>query len=115
MLTDFVDTRMREGDLVAIVRVVGGGDCCSSSLRTSAYCGARSRGLVRQQHPFNAFSTLATDTAINTTRMAAAAEDGAAAEFQRNQSATQIPILILPGQHGPRLPSPVYSQRGRTM
>ena len=81
MLTDFVDTRMREGDLVAIVRVVGGGGLLQQFTSDKRILRRAIARISPTQHPFNAFSTLATDTAINTTRMAAAAEDGAAAEF----------------------------------
>ena len=74
VLTDFVDNRMREGDLVAIVRVVGGAGLLQQFTSDKRILRQAIARITPSQHPFAAFSNLTTDSAINTTRLAAAAE-----------------------------------------
>jgi VWFA-related protein len=75
MLTDFIDNRMREGDLVAIVRVVGGSGLLqqfTTDKRILRRCIDR---ISPQLHAFSAFNNLPSAEAINTQRLAAAADE----------------------------------------
>lgn len=76
MLTDFVDNRMREGDLVAIVRVVGGGGLLQQFTADKRILRRAIARITPTQHPFSAFNNLLSDTAVNRQRLAAAAEEG---------------------------------------
>jgi VWFA-related protein len=78
MLTDFVDNRMREGDLVAIVRVVGGAGLLQQFTTDKRILRRAIARISPSQHPFAAFSTLPTDAVLNTQRLAAAAEENVA-------------------------------------
>ncbi len=75
VLTEFVDKRMLEGDLVAIVRVVGGAGLLQQFTSDKRILRRAIARISPTQHPFSAFSNLQTDSAINTTRLATAAEE----------------------------------------
>jgi len=77
MLTDFVDNRMREGDLVAIVRVVGGGGLLQQFTTDKRILRKAIERITPTQHPFSAFGNLWSDTAVGGQLQAAAAEDSA--------------------------------------
>ena len=74
MLTNFVDNQMREGDLVAIVRVVGGGGLVHQFTTDKRILRRAIDRIAPQTHAFSAFSNLQTPGAINTQRLAAIAE-----------------------------------------
>lgn len=77
MLTDFVDNRMREGDLVAIVRVVGGAGLLQQFTTDKRILRRAIARITPTQHPFSAFGNLWSDTSISRQMQAAATEDGA--------------------------------------
>jgi len=64
MLTDFVDNRMREGDLVAIIRVVGGAGILQQFTTDKRILRAAIARINPQLHPFSAFNNLTPGTAI---------------------------------------------------
>ncbi len=74
MLTDFIDNRMREGDLVAIVRVVGGTGLLQQFTTDKRILRRAIDRITPQLHPFSAFNNLPTAQEINTDRLAAAAD-----------------------------------------
>jgi VWFA-related protein len=78
LLTDFVDNRMREGDLVAIVRVVGGSGLLQQFTSDRAILRRAIAQISPRLHPFSAFNNLAPDQHISTELMKAAEDDGAA-------------------------------------
>src|SRR2546429_2996896 len=75
MLTDFIDNRMREGDLVAIVRVVGGNGLLQQFTTDKRVLRRAIDRITPQLHPFSAFNNLPTAEALNTQRLAAAADE----------------------------------------
>lgn len=64
MLTSFVDTRMREGDLVAIVRVVGGAGILQQFTTDKRILRAAISRISPQLHPFSAFNNLTPATSL---------------------------------------------------
>ncbi|MEP6570334.1 MAG: VWA domain-containing protein [Acidobacteriota bacterium] len=76
LLTDFVDNRMREGDLVAIVRVVGGGGLLEQFTSDKAILRRAIAHITPQLHPFSAFDNLPSDQHINTQLALAAEAEG---------------------------------------
>jgi VWFA-related protein len=74
MLTDFIDNRMREGDLVAIVRVVGGSGLLQQYTSDKRILRRAIDRITPQLHAFSAFNNLPQPEAINT-QMLQAAED----------------------------------------
>jgi VWFA-related protein len=79
MLTDFVDNKMREGDLVAIVRVVGGGGLLQQFTTDKRILRRAISRISPNTHPFGAFHDFKSAEAINTQRLAAAAEESVTA------------------------------------
>lgn len=66
MLTSFVDNRMRDGDLVAIVRVVGGPGILQQFTTDKRILRAAISRISPQLHPFSAFNNLTPATNIRT-------------------------------------------------
>jgi VWFA-related protein len=64
MLTDFIDNRMRDGDLVAIVRVVGGAGILQQFTTDKRILRLAVSRITPQLHPFSAFNNLATASSI---------------------------------------------------
>src|SRR4030095_13831581 len=64
MLTDFIDDRMRDGDLVAIVRVVGGAGILQQFTTDKRILRLAVSRITPQLHPFSAFNNLATASSI---------------------------------------------------
>ncbi|HEX8888834.1 MAG TPA: VWA domain-containing protein [Pyrinomonadaceae bacterium] len=58
LLTDFVDNRMTEGDLVAIVRVVGGGGLLQQFTSDKQLLRRAIAELTPRTHPYSAFNNL---------------------------------------------------------
>ena len=58
MLTDFVDNKMREGDLVAIVRTVGGGGLMQQFTSDKRILHRAISQIRPQLHPYSAFNNL---------------------------------------------------------
>lgn len=77
MLTNFVDTRMQPGDLVAIVRVVGGGGLLQQFTSDRAILRRAISRINPQLHSFSAFNNLPSDQHIDTSLMQAAEIEGA--------------------------------------
>lgn len=77
LLTDFVDNRMREGDLVAIVRVVGGSGLLQQFTSDRAILRRAIAQISPRLHPFSAFNNLPSDQHISTQLMQAAETDDA--------------------------------------
>lgn len=74
MLTDFIDNRMREGDLVAIVRVVGGNGLLQQFTSDKRILRRAIDRITPRLHPFSAFNNLPSAQELNTQRLAAAAD-----------------------------------------
>lgn len=64
MLTSFVDNRMQEGDLVAIVRVVGGSGVLSQFTSDKVILRRAIAQISPQLHPFSAFNNIRSDQSI---------------------------------------------------
>jgi VWFA-related protein len=77
MLTNFVDTKMREGDLVAIIRVVGGSGLLQQFTSDRTILRKAISKITPQLHPFSAFNNIPADQHINTQALQAAETDGA--------------------------------------
>lgn len=79
MLRDFVDKQMREGDLVAIVRVVGGRGILQQFTSDKQLLRRAINEITPQLTPYSAFNNLSSPGRINTTPSVAAAgeESGA--------------------------------------
>ncbi len=77
LLTDFVDNRMREGDLVAIIRVVGGSGLLQQFTSDKAILRKAINQITPQLHPYSAFDNLPADQHINTQMLQAAETEGA--------------------------------------
>jgi VWFA-related protein len=67
MLRDFVDKQMREGDLVAIVRVVGGRGILQQFTSDKQLLRRAIAEITPQLNPYSAFNNLGTPSRINTT------------------------------------------------
>jgi VWFA-related protein len=78
LLTDFVDNRMREGDLVAIVRVVGGSGLLQQFTSDRAILRRAIARISPQLHPFSAFNNLPSDQQVNTQLIQATETEAAA-------------------------------------
>jgi VWFA-related protein len=76
MLTDFVDNRMREGDLVAIVRVVGGAGMLQQFTTDKRILRRAIDRISPQLHNFSAFNNLPPAEALNRQRLQAAEDEG---------------------------------------
>jgi VWFA-related protein len=87
MLTNFIDHQMREGDLVGIIRVVGGGGLLQQFTSDKRILRRAIDRITPQSHAFSAFGSLETPEAINTQRLAAVAEAGAPFEAEAISSA----------------------------
>ncbi|HVG28565.1 MAG TPA: VWA domain-containing protein [Pyrinomonadaceae bacterium] len=80
MLRDFVDNQMREGDLVAIVRVVGGRGILQQFTSDKQLLRRAIAEITPQLNPYSAFGNLATPERLNTRPLAAAGgEEGGGA------------------------------------
>jgi VWFA-related protein len=66
MLTDFVDNKMSEGDLVAIIRVVGGSGLLQQFTSDKRILRRAISQITAQSHPYSAFDNLASPDKINT-------------------------------------------------
>src|ERR1041385_7350925 len=77
LLTDFVDNRMREGDLVAIIRVVGGSGLLQQFTSDKEILRKAINQITPQLHPYSAFDNLPADQHINTQMLQAAETEGA--------------------------------------
>ncbi|MCU1264004.1 MAG: hypothetical protein JWM21_322 [Acidobacteria bacterium] len=75
LLTDFVDNRMREGDLVAIVRVVGGNGLLQQFTSDKRILRRAIERITPQLNPYSAFNNLPSDQQTNTQRLQAAETD----------------------------------------
>jgi len=72
MLTDFIDNRMREGDLVAIVRVVGGSGLLQQFTTDKRILRRAIARITPQRHNFSAFNNLESAESLNSERITAA-------------------------------------------
>ncbi|MDT5123962.1 MAG: hypothetical protein QOC96_3444 [Acidobacteriota bacterium] len=77
MLTDFVDNKMREGDLVAIVRVVGGSGLVQQFTSDKRILRRAISQITAQLHTYSAFNNLTSPGQINTDLLQAAEAEGA--------------------------------------
>lgn len=77
MLTDFVDNKMREGDLVAIVCVVAGSGLSQQFTSDKQILRRAISQISARLHPYSAFNNLASANKINTDLAQAAAAEGA--------------------------------------
>lgn len=77
MLTNFIDTQMREGDLVAIVRVLGGGGLLQQFTTDKRILRRAIDRITPQRNALSAFNNLAPAGDLNTARLAAAEDLGA--------------------------------------
>ena len=77
MLTDFVDNKMQQGDLVAIVRVVGGKGLFQQFTADKVILRRAISQITAQLHPYSAFNNLTSGGAINTQLAQAAAQEAA--------------------------------------
>jgi VWFA-related protein len=76
LLTDFVDNQMREGDLVAIVRVVGGNGLLQQFTSDKRILRQAISRITPQLSVYSAFNNLPTQEKINLAVAQAAAEEG---------------------------------------
>jgi VWFA-related protein len=77
LLTDFVDNQMRDGDLVAIVRVVGGSGLLQQFTSDKRILRRAITRITPQPSVYSAFNNLPTQEKINTDLLQAAEADGA--------------------------------------
>jgi VWFA-related protein len=77
LLTDFVDNQMRDGDLVAIVRVVGGSGLLQQFTSDKRILRRAISRITPQLSVYSAFNNLPTQEKINTDLLQAAEADGA--------------------------------------
>lgn len=78
VLTDFVDNQMRPGDLVAIVRVVGGSGLLQQFTSDKTILRRAISRITPQLSVYSAFNNLTTQEKINKDLAAAAVDDGGA-------------------------------------
>jgi VWFA-related protein len=76
MLTNFIDNQMREGDLVAIVRVVGGGGMLQQFTSDKRILRRAIDRIAPELHAFSAFNNLTPAGDLNRQVMQAAADIG---------------------------------------
>jgi VWFA-related protein len=81
MLTSFVDTKMRSGDLVAIVRVVGGGGALQQFTSDKRILRRAIERITPDLHNFSAFDNFKPAGQINREMLQVAAEESAAGNF----------------------------------
>jgi len=81
MLTDFVDNKMREGDLVAIVRTVGGSGLMQQFTSDKRILHRAISQIRPQLHAYSAFNNLPSADKINTDRAQAVSETPLATNF----------------------------------
>jgi VWFA-related protein len=74
LLTNFVDNQMREGDLVAIVRVLGGGGLLQQFTTDKRILRRAIDRITPQRNALSAFDNLTPAGDLNTARLAAAAD-----------------------------------------
>lgn len=77
LLTDFVDHQMREGDLVAVVRVLGGNGLFQQFTTDKRILRRVIDRINPQLHAFSAFNNLTPASELNTQRLQAAEDMGA--------------------------------------
>src|SRR5437016_4259535 len=77
MLTDFVDNKMQQGDLVAVIRVVGGNGFFQQFTSDKVILRRAISQITARLHPYSAFNNLTSPGAINTDLAQAAVEEGA--------------------------------------
>jgi VWFA-related protein len=87
MLTDFVDNKMREGDLVAIVRVVGGNGLLQQFTSDKRILRRAISQINAQLTPYSAFNNLTAPGSINTDLAQAASAELAPIQPDVNSSA----------------------------
>ena len=75
LLTNFVDNQMREGDLVAIVRVLGGGGLLQQFTTDKRILRRAIDRITPQRNALSAFDNLTPAGDLNTARLAAAADE----------------------------------------
>jgi len=86
MLTDFVDNKMSEGVLVAIVRVVGGKGLLQQFTSDKRILRRAISQITARLHPYSAFNNLTSPDQINTDLAQAAAEELAPSAPEVNSS-----------------------------